>query len=538
MRHPRFAVGSGSLAVVATLLLAGCTPGAASDGSDIITVNGSEPRYGLIPANTDEAGGNRIVDAIFAGLAFYDDSGAVVNDLAETIEHNEKNTVYTVSIDDGATFTNGEDVTADSFVDAWVWAAMAENETLNRQFFSDIVGYSEEEDVSLEEAGGLTVIDSQTFEIHLRAPLSDFAQRLGHIAFSPLPQVFFDDPIAFGDHPVGNGPYMLDGGGAWQHGERIELVVNPGYEGERKPENGGVTMMFYDSLDTAYADLLTGALDVLDTIPDSARPTFKEELGPRWIDQPVTTLESLRIPAKLPHFVGAEGALRRAAISQAIDRESIVEEVFAGTRIPAADFASPALHDFSERLSGSEMLRFNSDDAVEKWAKADALSPWEGTFEIAYNADGDHGRWVDSVAESIHDVLGIDVVGVPYPTLADLKAAITGDGFAASYRVGWRADYPGVVNFIAPLYSAKGAGNDGKYSSARFEAQMKLGAVAKSAEDADDAYQGAQEILLTDLPGLPLWNTTVQAGYGEAVDNVALDWRGTPFYYQITRHDG
>jgi len=538
MRIPRFAVGVGSLAVAISLLLPGCAPSTAPEGAEIVTVNGSEPRYPLIPASTDEPGGNRILDAIFAGLVFYDESGAAVNDLAESIEHNDRNTIYTVTIDDGATFTDGEDVTATSFVDAWAWAALAENATINRHYFSDIVGYSEDEDVSLVEEGGLVVLDDHSFEIHLKTPLSDFAQRLGHIAFSPLPVVFFDDPAAFGEYPIGNGPYMLDGPGAWQHQERIELIVNPGYEGARQPENGGLTMMFYDSLDIAYTDLLAGTLDVLDTIPASARATYKDELGRRWVDQPVTTLESLRIPKNLPHFAGAEGALRRAALSQAIDRAGIAEDVFGGTRIPARDFTSPALDGFSENLTGAEVLRFNSDDAVEKWSKADALSPWEGTLEIAYNADGGHEEWVDAVAESIRSVLGIDVVGVPYPTLSDLKAGIEDGSIVSAYRVGWRADYPGVMSFIAPLYATKGAANDGKYASAAFEAQLKLGARAKTSDVADDAYENAQEILLTDLPGIPLWNTTIQAGYGDGVDNVTFDWHGTPLYYQVTKRDG
>jgi oligopeptide transport system substrate-binding protein len=538
MRRARFRVGAGSLAVVATLLLVGCTPSAASDGTDLITVNGSEPTYPLIPANTDEPGGNRILDAIFAGLVFYQEGSEVVEDLADSIVPNADNTVYTITIDEGTTFTNGQEVTSDSFVDAWVWAAMAENETLNRRYFADIVGYSEEEDVSLEEAGGLVVLDDQTFEVHLTSPVSDFVQRLGHIAFAPLPEVFFEDPAAFGADPIGNGPYMLDGADAWQHDERIELVVNPEYEGERQPENDGLTMLFYESLETAYADLLAGALDVLDTIPDNARPTFKEELGRLWIDQPVTTLETLRIPVGLPHFTGAEGALRREALSQAIDRAGIAEDVFGGTRIAADDFASPALHRFPQTLRGADLLGFSPDAAKEKWVKADETAPWEGTFEIAYNADGGHGPWVDAVAESIHDVLGIDAVGVPYPTLADLKTAIADKEFASAYRVGWRADYPGVVNFIVPLYATKGAANDGRYSSAAFDAQLKLAAAAPTLDDAAEAYRDAQEILLSELPGFPLWNTTVQAGYSDRVDDVGLDWHGVPFYHQITTRDG
>ncbi|HQC43463.1 MAG TPA: hypothetical protein PLV91_08335, partial [Verrucomicrobiota bacterium] len=47
-------------------------------------------------------------------------------------------------------------------------------------------------------------------------------------------------------------------------------------------------------------------------------------------------------------------------------------------------------------------------------AQADAISPWSGTFQISYNADGGHQTWVDAVANSIKNTLGIDASGNPY----------------------------------------------------------------------------------------------------------------------------
>lgn len=536
MRVPRFASAVGGL-VVAAMLLTGCVPAATPD-AEVVSVNGTEPLQPLIPAQTDELGGYRILDALFAGLVFYDASGAAVDDLAESIAPNADNTVYTISIQDDATFTDGEEVTAESFVNAWDWAARAKNATINRHYFADIVGYQEEADSSLVEAGGLVVVDDHTFEVHLSSSLSDFPLRLGHIAFVPLPSVFYDNPAAFAEHPIGNGPYMFDGAGAWVHGKRLELVANPGYEGKREPANDGVTMRFYDSSDTAYADLLSGHLDVLDTIPASALPTFKEELGLRWVVEPLATLETIMLPARLAHFAGAEGLLRRAAISQAIDREGIVSELFGVTRVAAHDFTSPALDGWSDNIRGNEALLFNADKAKENWGKADEISPWEGPLEIAYNADGGHEEWVQAVADSIGAVLGIDAVGVAYPTLADLQAAIEDGSIPTAYRTGIRADYPGVLSFIGPAFASGGRTNFAKYTSPAFAEQLKAAATAKSPTDAATAYKAAQTVLLTELPAFPLWNSTAQAGYGEGIDDVALDWRGVPLYYLITTRAG
>jgi oligopeptide transport system substrate-binding protein len=304
----------------------------------------------------------------------------------------------------------------------------------------------------------------------------------------------------------------------------VELAVNPAYEGEREPENSGITMLFYDSLDIAYADLLSGDLDVLDSLPAASLGTFKNELGDRDLDQPLSVLESIAIPTALPHFTGAEGLLRRKAVSVAFDR----------AKLAALDFASPSLDTFSEEIAGSENLSYDKDEAAQLWAEADKLSPWEGIFEIAYNTDGGHQEWVDALAAQISANLGIEAVGKPYPSFADLQAAIADGSVAGAYRTVARADYPGVLSFIG-RYAGTSPSNTGKYASADFAALLAEGAVAKTPGDAQTAYSAAQSVLLTDLPALPLWNTTTQAGYAEGVDDVAVDWHGVPLYDAISR---
>ncbi|MGO7984205.1 ABC transporter substrate-binding protein, partial [Rhizobium johnstonii] len=78
----------------------------------------------------------------------------------------------------------------------------------------------------------------------------------------------------------------------------------------------------------------------------------------------------------------------RAAISEAIDRPSITDKIFAGARIPATDFSAPIINGYSKDIKGNEVLKYNPDDAKKLWDKADAISKWDGTFQIAYNSDG------------------------------------------------------------------------------------------------------------------------------------------------------
>ena len=537
MKRSRIGLGLIALAAAGSLALAGCASGGSTAGSGeakggIITANGSEPQNPLIPTNTNEVGGGKILDSIFAGLVYYAADGSAHNDLAESIE-TEDATTYTIKIRKDAKFADGTPVKAENFVKAWNYGADAANEQLSSYFFEDIEGFSYDESVA--ELPGLKVVDDTTFTVTLNKAASDFPLRLGYSAFYPLPDVAFEDIEAFGQNPIGNGPYKLASDTAWQHDVQIELVKNDEYNGPREVKNDGLTIIFYASQDAAYADLQGGNLDVLDAVPDSALATFKDDLGDRAVNQPAAIFQSFTVPARLAHFDGEEGKLRRAAISMAIDRAEITDVIFDGTRTPASDFTSPVIDGWSDSLQGAEVLEFNPEKAKELWAQADAISPWSGVFEIAYNADGGHQGWVDAVTNSIKNTLGIDAAGRPYPTFAEARTEITNRTIQTAFRTGWQADYPGLFNFRGPIYATNAGSNDGDYSSPEFDELLQKGSVETDTAKANEYYQQAQEILLQDLPATPLWYSNVTGGYGESVSNVQFGWNSVPLYYEITK---
>jgi oligopeptide transport system substrate-binding protein len=516
------------------MALTGCATDSDGGGGQtsgaIITVHSNEPQNPLIPTNTNEVGGGLALQSIFAGLVFYDADGAPINDVAESIETDDAQT-YTITIRDGLTFTNGDPVVADSFVDAWDYGALLSNEQLNSYFFDDIVGFSYDEDSHLKGAG-LNVVDDTTFTVELAQPEADWPLRLGYTAFLPLPAVAFEDIEAFGEAPIGNGPYLLD---SWTHDDRISLVTNPDYDGPRTPKNAGIDLVSYASTDAAYADLLADNLDVLDAIPPTSLTSFESDLGDRAINQPAAIFQSFTIPGRLAHFSGEEGQLRRAAISHAINRDEITEVIFDGTRAPAHDFTSPVIDGYSEDVPGSEVLDYDEALAKDLWAQADAIAPWDGQFGIGYNADGGHQAWVDAVANGLKNVLGIDAVGVPYPDLKSLRTEIVNDTIQTAFRTGWQADYPSLFNFLGPLYGTGAGANDGDYSNPEVDELLTQGAGAASVEEANEIFQEAQTILFTDLPAIPLWYSSVQGGTSTLVDNVEFGWDSWPILYEITK---
>ncbi len=537
MKIRRIGVGVIALAAASALALSGCATGSSdsSSGSSsaVITTNGSEPQNPLIPTNTNETGGGKILDAIFAGLVYYDATGAPQNDLADSITTDDSKT-FTIKIKDGETFSDGSPVTANSFVDAWQYGALASNKQLNSYFFEDIEGFSYDEDSPLT---GLNVVDDHTFTVTLNEARSDFPLRLGYSAFYPLPESAFKDMEAYGQNPIGNGPYKLASDTAWKHNEKIDLVPNESYNGGRKAQNGGLSIVFYATQDAAYSDLLGGNLDVLDAIPDSAFGTYQSDLGDRAVNQPAAIFQSFTIPERLAHFGNdEEGKLRREAISMAINRPEITKVIFQDTRTPASDFTSPVIDGWSDSLDGADVLKYNPDEAKKLWAQADAISPWSGSFQIAYNADGGHQGWVDAVTNSIKNTLGIDASGAPYPTFKEARSAITDRSIQTAFRTGWQADYPGLYNSLGPLYATNASSNDGDYSNPEFDQLLQEGAMDSDLSAANEKFQQAQEVLLKDLPAIPLWYSNVTGGYGENVQNVQFGWNSVPLYYEITKN--
>ena len=540
MKKTRMGLSAVAVVGTAALVLTGCASGSGDDNSSsgdasaIIKTNGTEPENPLVPSNTTETGGGRIVTSIFAGLVSYNADGTTKNEVAESIESDDA-TVWTVTLKDGWKFTDGTDVTSESFTKAWNWAASFDNvaNSSGSSFFENFKGYSDTAQSDLD----LTVESPTEFTVTLNTPEADFPLRLGYSAYSPLPESFYADPAAFGENPVGNGPYMLASEGAWTHNQGIKLVTNPDYDGNRKPKNGGLDINFYTSLDSAYADVQGGNLDVLDQIGPAAFQTYQSDFPDTNVNQPAAVFQGMTIPQYLAHFGDdEEGDLRRQAISMSINRDDVTKVIFQGTRTPAKDFTSPVIPGYTDELEGESVLSFDADKAKDLWDQADAISPYgDTTFTIGYNSDGGHQEWVDAVTANISKTLGIKAEGKPYPTFAEFRTDASGGAMTGAFRSGWQADYPSLYNFLYPTMATDGSSNDGKYSNPEFDDLLAEGSAASDVDDANASYQKAQEVLLKDLPIIPLWYANVNGVWADTVSNVEYGWDSVPIYENITK---
>ncbi|MFH8678546.1 ABC transporter substrate-binding protein [Streptomyces lydicus] len=535
MRRPGCAKwGAGALAVA---LVATACGGGSAGRSGVVSSSWGDPQNPLEPANTNEVQGGKVLDMLFRGLKRYDPrTGAAQNVLADRIETTDSQH-YTVVLKPGWTFSNGEKVTAKSFVDAWNYGAQLRNKQKNAAFFQYIDGFDRVHPATgaptATTLSGLAVKDARTFTVALNQKFSSWPDTLGYTAFMPLPRAFFKDHAAWVDKPVGNGPYLVD---SYDKGSVMRMRKWAKYPGDDPARNGGIDLRVYTDNNTAYTDLQAGNLDLVDDVPAAQLTHVKQDLGGRYLNQPAGIIQTLTFPMYDKRWSRPGSDKVRRGLSMAIDRAQITQEIFQRTRTPATDWTSPVLGKaggYQAGLCGAACV-FDPARARQLIKQGGGLPG--GRMTLTYNADtGSHKDWIDAICNSINRTLRDDraCVGAPVGTFADFRNKIAARTMTGPFRAGWQMDYPLIQNFLQPLYYSNGSANDGKFSNPRFDSLVNQANAATNSGAAVAKFQDAERILAQQMPSIPLWYQNGSGGYSERISNVSLNAFGVPVYNQI-----
>lgn len=171
---------------------------------------------------------------IFDRLMDVSMDGDLIPREAKKCEISEDGKTFTVTLDDRATWHDGERVTADDVV--WSFQISTNKElSVSRRYLMNIFEGTDAEGMELSDKSvGVKKIDDYTIEMTMKAP-SDPATVFNTLKqFVVLPKHLLEDiPLSqmhtneFWQKPIGSGPFMYD---SQISGERVELVANPGYE--------------------------------------------------------------------------------------------------------------------------------------------------------------------------------------------------------------------------------------------------------------------------------------------------------------------
>ncbi|HEY0450753.1 ABC transporter substrate-binding protein [Actinophytocola sp.] len=517
------------------LVVAGCGSGdgpSTGSGGDPrknenteITIFGTEPERPLVPGDTSETGGGKIVDALFTGLMDYDPvTGEPRAANAESFELTKPDE-YTVKLKKDWTFHDGTPVLAKNYVDAWNYTAYSPNGQQHASFFAQIEGFDQVFTVDPDGDGpkppptppartmsGLKVVDDHTFTITFTQPHAVFKTKTGYSAYMPLPDSFFADKEKFLAHPIGNG--------AFEYVDRVpqqelRMARYEDYKGTDKPKIRQVKVRFMDS-DAAYVDIKGNQLDFLDTLPPQAIAgnVWREDLPGRADVAAVLANQTIAFPLYDKKYQNKDF---RHAVSMAINRQEVVDVIFEGNREPATGYGVPKLPGWQEGACGT-YCEYNPEEAKKLFDR----SGWTGPIEITSNGDGGHKEWVEAICGQISNVLQTECAFAPVQEFSEIREAINAREMTQIYRAGWLADYALVENFLNPLYRTGGSSNDNGYANPAVDAKLAEADSAPTEQEAFALYHEAEKLIAEDMPAVPLWNTPSIYAWSERLTNVRL----------------
>lgn len=355
--------------LVAAALLGSCTSGVDVDeegppGADLQPavpppadaegrVRGGTLRVGLLvdPVSIDprfvvDDEGELLVDALFEPLVRIDAGGEVEPAAARRWDIEDDGRRFTFHLRE-ASFHDGTPVTAADFVRTLDHIAdvTAQPPSYLAYLLADVVGIER----SQSEGGGIagvTAEDDTTLTIELRGPQPGFLRTLADPSLVPTPPAATDDPAAYAQQPIGNGPFAM--AGPREPGAFLRLVRADGYHDPALLDE--VLFTLYDAAaddDTQWNDLLEGQLHLAQLAP-TRREEAIERFG--WSRDGYTgpgVLRGVRSPVYLYGFDTTRAPFDdprlRRAISLSIDRAALAQEVAEGTRLPATSLVPPSI---------------------------------------------------------------------------------------------------------------------------------------------------------------------------------------------------
>jgi ABC-type oligopeptide transport system substrate-binding subunit len=271
----------------------------------------------------------------------------------------------------------------------------------------------------------------------------------------------------------------------------------------------------YTTPTAAFRDFQNGGLDVISLAPDIYLEA-KGQLGDSIIEEPTASLTYLGFPTGQKPF---DDAKVRQAISMAIDRQLIVDQVLNGLAYPSTDIVTPPIPG-----SRDDACNYCTHDpeAAKQLLEESGVDPSSTTIQYYFNADAGHDAWVEAAARQVQENLGFDYK-LKATEWAQYLELLDGQKFTGPFRLGWSLDYPSPENYLRPIVGTGGDSNYTGYSNPELDDMLTQADQAGSIEESIELYQQAGDIALEEMPIIPMWSGVNPVGFSENVSGVRYD---------------
>jgi len=373
---------------------------------------------------------------------------------------------------------------------------------------------------------GVKAVDPTTLEVTFVEPAAYNANIIGLWVANAQPKWLIegdDCTEARGDRWTetgffqGYGPYTLK---EWIHDASITLIKNPFWVGTDSVPESKIEEITWSMLDDvpAFAEYEAGNLD---------RAVVPSQDMDRVMADPVLSAELKISPNLCTYYYGfntkapvVDDARVRRALSQAIDRQSLIDNVLKGGQEPAQWFSrpglagSPTIADFPDlgvKYDPEAAKATLQEYLDEKGVTADSLD-----ITLMFNTSSGHQQIAEAIQQMWADNLGVQVKLTNQEWQVFLDTIRDPVATPQIYRLGWCQDYPDANNFIREVFVKGGSANPAEgggvnYENPAFEELVIAAAQEMDPEKRVQMYADAEELFVnTDAVIVPIyWYTGV-----------------------------
>jgi oligopeptide transport system substrate-binding protein len=464
--------------------------------------NGAEIQT-LDPHRGEELQGSNVQRDIYEGLVIEAPNGDLIPGAAESWEVSDDGKRYTFHLRRNGRWSNGDPVTAHDFVFGLRRGADPATLTVYSFILTPIKNADEVTAGKLPPSElGVRALDDYTLEIELANPTPYFLGLLTHSMTYPLHRPSYERYGREFTRPgnlVGNGAFML---AEWVVQSHIKLVRNPYYWDAENVKLEDVWFYPTEDLSAELARYRAGELDYTYEVPAAQFRWVRENLGDELHVAPYLGSYYFGFNVTRPPF--KDNPKLRRALSLAIDRRVITEQVLGSGEQPAYGWVPPVQNYTSQQMPEASWTQAEREaEAKRLYAEAgySAANPLRTT--IHYNTHEDHRRVALAIASMWKQVLGVEteLVNQEWKVFLDTRNEKIE---TQVFRSGWIGDYNDAFTF-AELFRSTAGQNDSGYASPEYDRLVAASQAELDVAKRAALLEEAERVLLADMPIIPLY---------------------------------
>jgi peptide/nickel transport system substrate-binding protein len=475
----------------------------------------------LDPARPNDVYGRTIANQLFDGLVQFDGALAIRPAIAETWTASRDGLVWTFTLKKGVKFHNGREVTADDFVYSFTRIINPATKSAGAALFMKIKGAREFAEGRAARIDGLNALDPHTLQITLTESQSPFVSSLAVGFAKVVPREIVENlGERFGQQPVGTGPFRFV---EWVRGKHIILAANGNYfEGRPSLDRLEYRIFSGEALDEMFGEFERGNLED-SGIPARERPKLLNGRKYQFIRRPILGIAFLAInTANKP----LDDRRVRQALNYAIDRHSIMREIYQDQYLPGVGILPPGTYGYDPTLAG---YPYDPKKAAELLAAAG----YPGGKGLPVIQIWSARKNDEAVAEHEAIVKSLAAVGVRaevnYNTNWPEYKAHVYEGKLPIFRYSWYADTPDPETFLGQLFDSQSPDNITGFRNPTVDALLQHARVERDAQKKLQLYQEVERQVVSNAPLLVLSYSSYERIFQPYVKGIQVSALGDPY---------